>query len=154
MRQFRVITSDHDILLRPGAFIIGRSRVADLILRSPGVSRKHAMLRITRDSVSVEDIGSRNGVRVNGRRIDQTTVLRDGDRIEVGEDRVYLVEGARASARFTRPSGAPTHEFFPPETLGPDERTVRTEPMGAESLPGSIRPERLSEQPGELDPTC
>jgi len=134
MRQFRVVSGDRDVLLRPGVFIIGRGRTADLTLYSSSVSRKHAMLRISSDRLFVEDIGSRNGVLVNGERIEEPTDLKDGDSLVIGGERIHVVEGAQSSSKFARPTGPPTSEFYPDDDiLGPDERTTRVAPMDVDT---------------------
>ena len=63
--------------------VIGRGAEADLRLADTGVSRAHAEVRLDGTDVRLTDLGSTNGTLVNGRRI-TTTVLSDGDRIEVG----------------------------------------------------------------------
>ena len=62
---------------------VGRGVDADLRLADTGVSRSHAELRVSGDSVTVVDLGSTNGTVVNGRKV-SSTLLVDGDRIEVG----------------------------------------------------------------------
>jgi pSer/pThr/pTyr-binding forkhead associated (FHA) protein len=54
-----------------------------VVVSDPNVSRRHAELRLGDDGWSVADLGSTNGVRVNGRRVDQSA-LRPGDRITIG----------------------------------------------------------------------
>jgi hypothetical protein len=68
---------------RTGA-TIGRSRDCDIVLADGNVSRRHAEVLPTEDGWSVSDLGSTNGVVVNGRRIAGATALRAGDRIELG----------------------------------------------------------------------
>ena len=68
---------------RTGA-TIGRSRDCDIVLGDGNVSRRHAEVLPTEDGWSVSDLGSTNGVVVNGRRISGATALKAGDRIEVG----------------------------------------------------------------------
>jgi pSer/pThr/pTyr-binding forkhead associated (FHA) protein len=68
---------------RTGA-VIGRSRDCDIVLGDGNVSRRHAEVLPTEDGWSVNDLGSTNGVSVNGRRIAGATSLKAGDRIEVG----------------------------------------------------------------------
>jgi len=63
---------------------IGRSDDADLVVRDPGASRRHA--RIARDANGewiLTDGGSRNGTYVNGLRV-RATPLREGDKIQLG----------------------------------------------------------------------
>ncbi|HVE68900.1 MAG TPA: DUF3662 and FHA domain-containing protein [Solirubrobacteraceae bacterium] len=68
---------------RTGA-TIGRSRDCDIVLADGNVSRRHAEVLPTEGGWSVNDLGSTNGVVVNGRRIAGATALKAGDRIELG----------------------------------------------------------------------
>jgi hypothetical protein len=63
---------------------LGRSRDCEIVLSDPNVSRHHAALRPSGGAWMIEDLGSTNGVKVNGRRIDQPAALTPGDRIELG----------------------------------------------------------------------
>jgi hypothetical protein len=65
--------------------IIGRSRECDVVLADSNVSRRHAELRPAgRDGWTITDLGSTNGVRVNGRPIQGPHRVEPGDHIEVG----------------------------------------------------------------------
>lgn len=80
-----------------GEFFVGRSSACQLALDDHLVSRKHARFVVTQASVTVEDLGSRNGVSVNGRRIPGPVELNEGDIILIGAQtlRIYgLDEGA------------------------------------------------------------
>jgi len=66
---FRLRYQQHDFELTEGEVVIGRSASCQLSLDDPLVSRSHAKLTVTVDAVAVEDMGSRNGVRVNGQRL-------------------------------------------------------------------------------------
>ena len=68
--------------------VIGRSRDADVVLDDPNVSRRHAEVRPSGGSWIVRDLGSTNGVKVNGRRIQGPQSLKSGDTIELGTARV------------------------------------------------------------------
>jgi hypothetical protein len=57
-------------LLGSGGAVLGRSREADVIVDDPNVSRRHAEVRPSGGSWIVRDLGSTNGVKVNGRRLD------------------------------------------------------------------------------------
>jgi Protein of unknown function (DUF3662)/FHA domain len=63
--------------------VIGRSRDCDLTLDDPNVSRRHAELRREGSYWIVSDLGSTNGVKVNGRRVDGHR-LSSGDEIVLG----------------------------------------------------------------------
>ncbi len=69
----------------PGGAVIGRSRECDVVLGDSNVSRRHARVAFADDgSWTIEDLGSTNGVQVNGRRIAGIHVLASGDRLDVG----------------------------------------------------------------------
>jgi FHA domain-containing protein len=63
--------------------LLGRSRECDVQLADPNVSRRHAELRRDDGGWSVVDLGSTNGIKLNGRRVDQAA-LEPGDRITLG----------------------------------------------------------------------
>jgi hypothetical protein len=63
--------------------VLGRSREADIVLQDPNVSRRHAELRREDDGWQIVDLGSTNGIKVNGRRVDSQP-LRQGDQITIG----------------------------------------------------------------------
>lgn len=73
--------------LDPPGIVIGRGNEADLRINDPGVSRRHAEIRVypteNRPSVSVVDLGSTNGMQVNGSRVQQAT-LEDGSTVKIG----------------------------------------------------------------------
>jgi hypothetical protein len=75
--------------------LIGR-RDADLVLEDAEVSRSHAMLRRSGESVVLEDVGSTNGTFVNGERIREPVELRSGDEVRVGQTTFEIEPDARA----------------------------------------------------------
>jgi hypothetical protein len=75
-------------LLGSGGGVIGRSRDCDVTVEDPNVSRHHAEVRPSGGSWIVRDLGSTNGVKVNGRRIQGPQSLKPGDRIELGTSRL------------------------------------------------------------------
>ncbi len=74
----------------PEGGVIGRSRDCDIVLDDTGVSRRHAELRRGPDGWTVTDLGSTNGVRVNGQDVHGAHPLRAGDRIELGSTEVVF----------------------------------------------------------------
>src|SRR5687768_7531685 len=74
-------------LLGSNGATLGRSREADIVLDDANVSRKHAEVRPSGGSWTVRDLGSTNGVKVNGRRIQGPQSLKQGDVIELGTSR-------------------------------------------------------------------
>ena len=63
--------------------VIGRGEGCDLALRDDTVSRHHAKLSFRSGGWVIQDLGSTNGTRVNGRRVGRSQ-LRPGDRVELG----------------------------------------------------------------------
>jgi predicted component of type VI protein secretion system len=92
---FRLRHLQHNFELGQGEFVIGRSAECQLALDDPLVSRKHALLIVGAESVVIKDLGSRNGVVVNGTKIDTSRILLDGDRVTIGSQEMTLVAWQR-----------------------------------------------------------
>lgn len=97
--RFRLRYMNHDLELNEGEFVVGRNASCQLSLDDPLVSRRHAIFNVLADAVTVEDLGSRNGVSVNGERITGRMLLRPGDRIQIGSQEMVLVAGATEAVR-------------------------------------------------------
>jgi hypothetical protein len=67
----------------PDGAVVGRSRECEITIDDPNVSRRHAELRLENGSWSIADLGSTNGVEVNGERVESAR-LEPGDRIVLG----------------------------------------------------------------------
>jgi pSer/pThr/pTyr-binding forkhead associated (FHA) protein len=76
---------------------IGREG-CDVMLADPEVSRRHAVIREQDVTVSVEDLGSKNGTFVNEERITGVTTLSRGDRVRFGNT-VWRIEAPSAATR-------------------------------------------------------
>jgi len=61
---------------------LGRAEDNQVQIIKPGVSRKHAVITAGPAGFALNDLGSQNGVTINGERVTQRT-LADGDRIEI-----------------------------------------------------------------------
>ena len=73
------------IVLQRPVLLIGRHLECDVRINSPKVSRRHCCLAMAYDRVLIRDLGSRNGVRVNGRVVDESRLYqrrRAGDRAD------------------------------------------------------------------------
>lgn len=86
--------------LPEGVTSLGRADENDVILSGDLVSRRHVKLHVKGDSISVEDLGSRNGSRVNADPLHGTRTLKPGDTIHVGENALAVrkVSGVDAVA--------------------------------------------------------
>lgn len=83
-----------DIPLGPSPLVVGRDPRCDARLGSPRVSRRHCCLARADGGVFVRDLGSTNGIRINGLRVDRGR-LRPGDELAIGDFR-FRVERAPA----------------------------------------------------------
>lgn len=98
--RLRFLLQEFD--LPKGETIIGRSADCHVTIEDPLVSRQHARIIIDGDLATFEDMGSRNGVRVNGVNVKKPTALRDGDRIRIGtQELVFCRVGQTAVSNKT-----------------------------------------------------
>lgn len=117
-REYRVGSS---------GLLVGRSEDAQLRIVDPLVSRRHAFVRLESTRLIVEDLDSRDGVRVNGQRIDGPTAIGHRDRIAICGHELVVIDVERA-----RRERAPTASFramahTPEAEARPDgERTGQT----------------------------
>ncbi|MEM6796270.1 MAG: sigma 54-interacting transcriptional regulator [Acidobacteriota bacterium] len=81
--------SERVFSLRQGLNRVGSDAANDLPLRGRGASRFHAVIRCEADGCRVEDLGSKNGTRVNGRRVKEEG-LESGDVVAFGASRWWL----------------------------------------------------------------
>lgn len=79
--------------LEPPGLVLGRGTEADLRITDPGVSRRHAEIRVVQEgngyTVTIHDLGSTNGIVVNGQRVDYAA-LHDGSQILLGNTMLVL----------------------------------------------------------------
>jgi hypothetical protein len=89
-----VLAEGKRMLIGSTGAVIGRSRDCDIVLSDPNVSRRHAEIRADgRGGWTVHDLGSTNGVKVNGQRANGPARLQPGDRIALGTaDLRFVVE--------------------------------------------------------------
>ena len=71
-------------------FEVGRGRELDLALHDPEVSRRHARFESRNGVVYVDDLKSRNGTFLNGRRVTEAIEVREGDAVDVGTTRLLI----------------------------------------------------------------
>jgi hypothetical protein len=79
-----LVVGSRRLLLASSGGTIGRSRDCDIVLDDVGVSRHHADIRPTAEGWTVEDLGSTNGVLVNGHGTRGAQLLHPGDRVVLG----------------------------------------------------------------------
>lgn len=131
---YRLRYRAHDLELPIGEFTIGRGAECQLSLDDPLVSRRHAVLHIRKDGVSIEDLNSRNGVTVNGAKLDGHRDLRDGDRFGIGGQEMSIYAGDEGAA-------GKQHEAYRrhTQTLGLGQEDLRAE-LVAQNLQSGSEP--------------
>jgi DNA-binding winged helix-turn-helix (wHTH) protein len=80
----RLVSKHGEWFLPEGSNLVGRDRDCAVRVNSATLSRRHARLVVTNGETAVEDLGSKNGTRVNGQRVTQPVALKESDRIEFG----------------------------------------------------------------------
>ena len=83
--QPRLVWGDRVLSLTTGANLVGRDREAAVCLDAASVSRHHARIQVEGPRATLEDLGSRNGTRLNGERVCGTRELQDGDAVRLGD---------------------------------------------------------------------
>jgi Protein of unknown function (DUF3662)/FHA domain len=81
------------LLVPPAGGVIGRSRDCEIVLEDTGVSRHHAELRPAGDEWTIADLGSTNGVLVNGQPIRGAQPISSGDLLELGSTEIVFELG-------------------------------------------------------------
>lgn len=102
-----------EIDLPQGDTLVGRSAACHVTIEDPLVSRQHARFRIEGARATVEDLGSRNGLIINGRSVSGVAELSDGDRVRIGTQELVFCALRAASktgaSAGTRPTGFMCH---------------------------------------------
>jgi two-component system, NtrC family, response regulator AtoC len=82
-------------LPREGAVVIGRAAGADVVVEDASVSRQHARVGVAEGEAFIADLGSHNGVRVNGERVQGSRPLDGGDVVTLGNVTLVFHRGER-----------------------------------------------------------
>jgi hypothetical protein len=140
--------------LAEGVTIIGRSGQADVVVGDKSVSGQHARLERRGDEVTVTDLGSSNGTRVNGQKV-ESAALHAGDELRLGRVQMRVEGGAPAADRSetpplvdaTRPDETPPAGSQVPAAAGEGGGAVMVLPPqnggGAGGAPGAARRKKL-----------
>ena len=96
--------------LVPPGICIGREVDNDIQILTGGISRYHAKIEyVEGDNWKIQDLGSTNGTRINGKKIEAPVILQSGDEIRIGEQLL----------RFDRDYTLPKPEKTEPEAEAP-----------------------------------
>ena len=104
----RFLCEGRTIPLPFGTHIIGRDEAAEISSDSKTLSRRHARVVLTSESAVLEDLGSKNGTRVNGVVVRGSVTLADGDQVEAGVLRLVFRTrsyGSTETANLPQPTG-------------------------------------------------
>jgi DNA-binding winged helix-turn-helix (wHTH) protein len=91
-----------EIPLQAGENLLGRDPLARVVVDDPGVSRRHGRVLVDGDSATLEDLGSKNGTRRNGERLQEPAALADGDEIGIGPATLVFRLGRSLESTLTR----------------------------------------------------
>jgi hypothetical protein len=93
----RVLWDGREIQLGDGENVIGREPEAAIWIDDSAVSRRHARILVGTGGVTLQDLGSKNGTKLQGRKIEDVATLSDRDVIQIGPAsmvvRVYRAAG-------------------------------------------------------------
>jgi predicted component of type VI protein secretion system len=87
--QLIALTDGPNILLDKPILLLGRHPECDIQLNSRKVSRRHCCIAQVRDYLVVRDLGSTNGIRINGEKVDEGK-LHAGDELTIGNFRYQI----------------------------------------------------------------
>ncbi len=95
----RILWDSRTIPLSAGMNVIGRDPAATVFVDSSTVSRRHAGIVVSPQGATLEDLGSKNGTYLHGRRVGAPTPLADGDELAVGSARMSFRSSVAASTK-------------------------------------------------------
>jgi hypothetical protein len=99
---YRLFWGAREIALEEGETVLGRDPEATAFIDHTSVSRHHARIAIAGDRVTVEDLQSKNGTFVGGKKLESPALLSDGDELKLGsvalKFRVFPLSGSTATA--------------------------------------------------------
>jgi DNA-binding winged helix-turn-helix (wHTH) protein len=97
---FKLRWPDGRAALKEGEHVLGRDPDLELFIDGPGVSRRHALIRVSGADATIQDLGSKNGTFVADRSAASPTPLADGDIIRLGSvELTFIALSARHSTR-------------------------------------------------------
>ena len=169
--QLLALTDGPSILLDKPILLLGRHGECDVQLNSRKVSRRHCCVAQVHDYLVVRDLGSTNGVRINGQRVIEGR-LRSGDELTIGNFRyqVYLEAPSSDGHSGTTPPPAPAKRPHPPtidearleeaedpvpldDLTAPGDRVLPAKPARGADSGSFVLPDKLRNPPPPRDPT-
>jgi len=86
--------------IEPGEYIVGRDATCHIVVEADQVSRHHARLTFTSFELLLEDLGSSNGVFIDGVQLQIPTRVRPDQEIQIGSSRLYIRLNEHAERQF------------------------------------------------------
>src|SRR6185436_5901212 len=114
---------------------IGRVQGNDIVLPKGNVSKRHARIVLKDGKFIIVDLKSTNGTYVNGRKITSPLVVKDSDKIYIGDFVVGVDEAAAAEADMPSESTAPPPGDRPPAADVRPPRPTEAQPMPPSAMP-------------------
>lgn len=136
--------------------LIGRSSRCDVCIKHPGISAEHALIRQVSGAATVEDLGSTNGTRVNGKKLTQMHTLRHGDQIGVGRERLMYFAELDSAANFMQPESIEPFAIPAPvrERVNTQSDPGLTAAVMASLVPPVVAPARRQVAPAPIAPSA
>jgi len=122
---------------RDRRYLVGRAETSDIVLGGEQASREHAMFERRWDGVFLSDLGSRNGVLINGSAATGRHRLRDGDSIQLGGATFRLTD---PEDRYLRRLEAEDGAVPDVDPKSPAEVVAGAPPASARSVSASVSP--------------
>ena len=145
----RPVNADVPIKLDKPIILIGRDSGCDVVLqRRRRVSRRHCCVALVDGRVFIRDLGSLNGVWVNGKRIEKEQELHPGDQVLIGDVEYHVEQVERRSSKEqARPIKPVSPREVSPQELSQDFPVPLREPIAeAEGKEDEETPQGSDEQ--------
>ena len=107
------------VALQRPVILIGRHPDCDVRIDLPQISRRHCCVALAYDRLMIRDLGSRNGLRVNGSLVEEV-LLRPGDEVAIAQI-LYRFEDSEPARAAARPRSKPRPSPPPIDPNGSDD---------------------------------
>jgi serine/threonine protein kinase/Leucine-rich repeat (LRR) protein len=137
-----IVTVEGSEILRrtvpPGDYVIGSGKDADIVVECDGVSTRHAQLMVNFNELLIQDLGSKNGILVNGRAVSDCVRIWPNQKVQIGLAvfEMHRVKDQTDSDFSFAPQSAAVRRFLPEEFL--HERKYEIGSLVAEGGMGAV----------------
>ncbi len=100
--RFRLVLETREVQLLEGENVIGRDPDGALWIDHPSVSRRHARIVVAGGKAVLEDLDSKNGTFLGGKRLAKKAALADGDEVRIGPETMVFRAASSATTRTER----------------------------------------------------